>query len=135
MEISKYRNIDHAGFATIVAVVMISTIALAIGSQISRNGLIGLDLFDLVHNGDGAMASTDSCIEDALLKIRNDANHAIFSQQFNLGSIDCNINMAQAGDVIQVLSIGTDQGYAKRISAEIKIENDRIIITNWNEDN
>lgn len=116
------------GIAMLVSVLIISSVALAI--------VIGFVLMSLTESKMGIhrnkmieiFAATDSCIDDALVKLNG--NHGYAGEVFNYADIACTINVSGSG-ATRTLNANSTYEDTYAVSAEVLVNLDPFTVETW----
>lgn len=131
---------EKKGFAAIVTIVIISAAILLAAYSSSFLGLGELLIGREAQKGEEAFALTDGCVDEAMQRLRRDANYGLgqgeISLSFSNGS--CIIRITSlGGDLRQINATGTisapDANYAKAIIAEVSLSGGIVTVTSFQE--
>lgn len=130
--IKKYKY--SQGFMALTSMLIISAISLAIAISISLLGISEAKSTTSLKYGDEASAIAQSCVEEALLRLKLNINYS--GGSLNVASGTCNISITgpiseKTIDVTAQLSaIST---YTKRVQVVTRNSNDGLNILIWKE--
>jgi len=126
------RN-DH-GFAAITSMIVISVVVLAIATSVALMGIDHAQNSLSTTKSLEANTMAKSCVEEALYRLRDDANYTGGSLVFTDGS--CVIVISGTGSNRDISSISTITGppsYVYSLLVSVKRTGQSINITNWQE--
>ncbi len=129
------RNSYYSGgYIALTSILVISAVALAISISISLLGVgEAKSSFDY-KKGQETLKIAESCIEEALLRLRNDSNYAGASLNVGNGTCSINVSGADADRTIDVSAQLTNlSSYTQNIQVTAKRTGNSINIVSWNQ--
>ncbi len=119
------------GYMTLITVLIISTVALIIGTTVSLLAIGQAQSGYAITKGEDALAFVDGCAEDALLKTKN-------SPTYNGGTITrpegtCSITISKAGNTWTILATTTATTYKKTIRVVVTRSTGTLVVSSWEE--
>lgn len=128
---NSYRE---GGFAALLSVLVVSIVALTISVSISLLG-VGEAKNSLDYKrGQEVLKIAEGCVEEALLRLRNDDTYS--GGSLNVGDGLCNINISGSGADRVIDVVGQIQGppsFEKSIQVNVRRSGNSINIVNWSE--
>jgi hypothetical protein len=126
---------NQKGFIALTSILIISTVALAVSVSISLLGVGEAKSSLDFKKGQETLKIAEGCIEEALIRIRNDDTYT--GGSLNVGDGSCTISVSGTGsdrtvDVTATIS-GSSLDYIKRIQITTKIIGNSINILTWTE--
>ena len=144
MNISKYKihnslfmihnSVYSGGYIALTSILVISAVALAISVSISLLGVGEAKSSLDYRRGQETLKIAESCTEEALLRLRNDANYS--SGSLNVGGGTCSINVNGVGadrtiDVSAQLTNLSD--YSQSIQVIVKRAGNSVNVVSWSQ--
>lgn len=119
------------GYITLISVLvagalilLITTTLLITGITFSKNGLA-------LENSNQAKALADACAEEALQQIRDSVAYS-GGATLNIGNGSCNYTVLSIGGQSRnIQSVGTVNGYVRKVEINIDKINPQINVTSW----
>lgn len=127
----KILNNNQQGVAALLTIVIISAAVLIMAFTASLLGLGELDLGFTSQKGGEALSAADSCIEEALRRLRLDSNYS--GGTLNVGNGSCIINITANGNDRTITAESTIGDYHKKIQAEATLSGSDTAINSWQE--
>lgn len=129
-KLKKLKN-DNRGVAALLTIVIIGAAVLIMAASASQLGLGELESGYYSQKGEEAFSVADGCAEEAMRRLRMDANYA--GGSLNLGAGSCIISVVVAGSSRTVDVVGTVGEYNKKIEVSLTLNGNVITIDNWSE--
>ncbi len=117
------------GMAALLTVIIIATATLIMAFNASLLGLGELNLGYISQQGNEVTTITESCIEEALYRLKLDPAYS--GGTLALGNGSCIINITANGDNRIIIASGTMDVYNKKIQVGLTLTNHQINITSW----
>lgn len=122
------------GFIALTSILVISAVALAVTVSISLLGVGEAKSSLDFKKGQEALKIAEGCVEEALLRLRDDASYS--GGSLNVGNGSCTINISGTGsdrtiDVSATLSVPPD--YVKKLQITAKRIGNSINSITWQE--
>lgn len=119
------------GYMTLITVLIISTVAVVIGTTVSLLAIGQAQSSYTLTKGEDALAFVDGCMEDALLKTKN-------SPTYNGGTITrpegtCSITVSKAGNIWTILATTTATAYKRTIRVVVTRSAGTLVVSSWEE--
>ncbi len=130
----KNTNKKQAGLMAISSLLIISAVALAIAVSISMIGIGEAQNSLTYKKGAEVLKVAESCVEESLLRLRDDVNYSGGSLQVGNGS--CTINVIGAGSDRTIDVTGTISGppqFVRQLQLTVKRTGQSINILTWQE--
>ena len=122
------------GAAALLTIVIIAAAVLIMVYNASLLGLGELDLGYTSQKGGEAQSIADGCIEEALRRIRLDANYS--GDSLNLGAGSCIMTVSTSDNISTItVTANIDSEYYKKIEVVADLNESPIVITSWKEKN
>lgn len=122
---------DKRGVAALLVIVIVSAAVLTMAFSASLLGLGELDMGWTSQKGAEALALTDGCVEEALLRLKLDSGYS--GETLNIGSNSCIISVAVLGDDRTITVSGTVDDFNKKIQATATLNNGVLTLNTWQE--
>lgn len=124
---------SQSGFIALTTVLILSAVSIAIGITVSRLSIGEGQASLALTNGEQELSFVEGCMEDALLKVRANANYVGGTIGRPAGEGTCTVTVSNVGTVwtITATQLGTD--YTKSVQAVINRIPTGITITSWQE--
>lgn len=109
-------NRNNKGYIAFTSILVISAVVLAIAAGVSFMGISEANTFLGFKKGKEALYIADSCIEDALVRVRDSSTYS--SGSLNVGDGSCTITVTRAGQNFTIDAEGLIAGppqYRKKI--------------------
>jgi len=122
------------GFIAFTSLLVISAVALAIATSISLLGITEAKSSLDFKKGQEVLKIAEGCLEESLLRLRDDVNYTTGS--LNLSGGSCNITVSGAGANRTISITATIPGppsYTKNLSATVKRAGNSINLLTWQE--
>jgi len=117
--------------AALLTIVIISAAVLIMAFSASLLGLGELDLGYTSQKGGEALSAADSCVEEALRRLRLDSDYS--GGDLNVGQGSCIINITVNGSDRTITAESTVGEYHKKVQAEATLSGSDTAITSWQE--
>jgi len=122
------------GFIAFTSLLVISVVTLAIAVSISLLGISEANVSLGFKKGQETLKVAEGCAEEALLRLRDNANYT--DSSLNVGSGSCNISISGTGsdrtiDITATISGPPD--YVKKIQITAKRAGNSINLVSWQE--
>lgn len=122
------------GYIAFTSILIISVVALSVAMSITILGINEAKSSLTYKKGQETLKIAESCLEEALIKIRNNQEYS--GETLNILNGSCTINIETISDT-KTLSIGAtlsgNPDYRRNITVEvIRVAND-VIVTGWQE--
>lgn len=129
----KYKK-HQQGFIAFTSLLVISAVTLAIAVSISLLGITEANTSLGFKKGQEALKIAESCSEEALLRLRDNAGYA--GGSLNVGNGSCNMSISGIGSDRTIEITATLTGppdYVKKLQVTAKRVGNSINITSWQE--
>jgi len=127
MKNSLYKN--QNGAVVILAAVIVSIAALLAASTTAWLGMGNIEIDKHWQKGEETLSIADGCLENVLLRWKNDKDYMANDEKLFIGSDFCIINTTGVGAIRRVNISAFILPYVKKITAEINTDNDLEIIS------
>lgn len=127
-------NKRQSGFIAFTSLLVVSAATLAIAVSISLLGIGEAKSSLDFKKGQEALKIAESCLEEGLLRLRDNANYT--GGSLNVGEGSCTINVRGSGNEKTINVSATITGalqYVKELEASTKRVGNSINITSWEE--
>jgi hypothetical protein len=124
----------QSGLTAITSLLIISTVAIGIAISVSLLGITEAQNALSFHQGMRAGYSATSCVEEALLRLRDDVQYSGGSLQ--VGDASCTIQVSGTGSNRTIVAEGEITGppsFVKEITVAVKRTGGSITILDWEE--
>ena len=122
---------NQSGIAALLTVVIVAAATLIMAYSASLLGLGELELGYTSQKGAEALSAADSCVEEALRRLRLDSNYS--GGTLNVGNGSCIMNITANGNDRTIAAESTIGEYHKKIEAQIALSGNVITINSWEE--
>jgi hypothetical protein len=129
MEYFKYKN--EKGVAALLLVMIISVAALLMAVGAARLGMGELESGDVSQKADETYYIGDSCVAEALERLRVNPNYT--GGTLSLGSGSCILTVVASGSVKTITANATVGQYNKKIQISATLGAAGITINSWSE--
>jgi hypothetical protein len=125
---------NKGGYIALVSILVITAVALAISVSISLLGVGEAKSSLDYRRGQEALKIAESCIEEALFRLRNDDTYT--GGSLSIGNGSCTISVSGSGSdrtidvVAQVLGLAQ---YTKKLQVTLVLAGNSVNITSWSE--
>ncbi|RLC38576.1 hypothetical protein DRH27_01950 [Candidatus Falkowbacteria bacterium] len=124
---------SQSGMAAIIIVVVIGATALVLAKSASLSGINEIDISFNKDQGEKALSLAEGCAEETLRRIQLDTSYIAADLELTYGGGYCIIN-TEANGSQRTITINSQVGdYFKKLEVEAELEENRIIINNWQE--
>ena len=110
------------GTIALISLLVISAVVLAIGISVSLTGLDEMKMGFRQGQTTGAFYVAESCMEEALFRLKQDENYS--GGALSIGDGSCNIDITANGSQRTITVTGTLNQYTRGIQAIVNILND-----------
>lgn len=124
----------NSGFVAFTSILVISAVVLAIATSISLIGIGSVKSALSGKKGQEALKVAESCVEEGLLRLRDDGNYV--GGTLNVGDGFCTISVGGSGVDRTIDAAGSLVGppsFTKRIRVTLKKAGNSVNITGWQE--
>ncbi|HSW87945.1 MAG TPA: hypothetical protein VLG12_02160 [Candidatus Saccharimonadales bacterium] len=118
------------GYIAILTVLIISAVVLIIATTVSLLAIGEAQSAFALFKGEDTITFVEGCMEDALLKARN--NNSYTSGSITRPEGTCTITISKAGTTWTVMATTTNTQYARTVQAVIT-RGSQMAITSWKE--
>ena len=128
------KNFSKKGFIAFTSLLVISAVTLAIAMSVSLIGINSATSSLGYQKSQGAVKIGESCLEETLLRLRNDGNFSGVS--LSLGEGSCIATVSASGNTRTIWITSTIAGppqYSKMLNAAATRVGKSITITSWTE--
>jgi hypothetical protein len=132
-ENQKYSH-RSGGYIAFMSILVVSAVALAISLSISLLGVGEAKNSLDFKKGQETQKIAESCVEEALIRLRDDSIY--LGGSLNVGNGLCTINISGTGINRQIDVVGQidgTPGYFKQIEVNVEILGNSINVLNWSE--
>jgi hypothetical protein len=131
LDSQKLRKFHRPGIAALLVVVIVGGAALLMALSVSILGLNDMEMGYNSQNGQNVFSLTDSCGEEALLRLKRDSNYA--GGTLNLGGGSCIITVI--GDLPdKIITLTGNLGdYNNKIQITAAISEETVTVVDWTE--
>ena len=124
---------SQSGIAALLTVVIIGAAALIMARSASLLGIGEADMAYTLEKGERTSAMAEGCVEEILRRFQLDPNYAAIDFVLPVGNGQCTVNTEANGNQRTIIVLGNLDEYYKNIQVDITINNEQIIIDNWQE--
>ncbi len=121
----------NEGFVALISVLIVGAVGVVILTSLVSLGVSSVKSSISIEDGNRALMVADSCVEEALLKIRED-NYFIGTEQVNFDEGNCFYIIESNGEEVRTVKIeGRFKNSTKRLLIVINEINPKIVIGHW----
>lgn len=120
------------GAVTLAVVITIFFSALALVTTLSFIGLGELISSDQTSTSERALTISDSCLHEALLRLKQDENYS--GDTLSVGSDSCTISVSGTGSDRTVSVITVSRNTTRKVEVDVTISSAQISLDTWIED-
>ncbi len=124
---------SQSGLAALLIIVIIGATALIMAKSASLLGIGEVDMAYIMEKGEETLIMAEGCAEETLRRFRLDSNYVANDFSLPVGNGQCTINTTANGDQRTITVLGNVADYYKKIQVDMTINNEQIIIDNWQE--
>lgn len=128
---------NKKGIAALIVVLIITASALIMAYNASWLGLGEIDLSYSSQKGGEALSLSEACVEEALLRMKNDSNFGLGEGNITLsiGTNSCIINISSNLNERVILATGIVEQFSKKVEASVNITspNNELSLNYWRE--
>src|SRR6056297_10402 len=122
---------SRRGATALVVVLIIGAASLIMAYGATLLGLGELNMSYTARQGGGAMAGAESCLEEALIRLKRSPTYS--GGNLEIGEYSCIINISGSGDPYMVSVESSYGDYTKKIEAEAVFDNGIPYLDSWRE--
>jgi len=122
---------SRRGATALVVVLIIGAASLIMAYGATLLGLGELNMSYTARQGGGAMAGAESCLEEALIRLKHSPTYS--GGNLEIGEYSCIINISGSGDPYMVSVESSYGDYTKKIEAEAVFDNGIPYLDSWRE--
>ncbi|MEK7185788.1 MAG: hypothetical protein AAB675_00280 [Patescibacteria group bacterium] len=121
---------SQGGYIAISMVLILSAVILGIIVTVARLGIGEGQVSLALSKGENSLHFVESCIEDVLLRIREDPSYSASSITYPEGT--CSVTISPAGSVYTITTSNSDTSYKRTIEAVV-VRGASMSLTSWKE--
>ncbi len=126
------KNTVEEGFVALISILVVSAIGVLIIISLSSSSISSSKMTVSTEDSMGALFFANTCIEEALLKIREE--NFIGSGNISFGKGNCYYNIESNTGESRTITTEGEVGFAKRkLKVIISTINPKIVILSWKE--
>ncbi len=125
-----YAN-NQRGMAALLTIVIISAATLIMAFNASLLGLGELDLGYTAQKGSQALSVADSCVEEALRRLRLNSSYS--GGTLSSGNGSCTVNVEASGSNRTITTTSTVDEFHKKIQVTATLAGSNTTINTWQE--
>jgi len=125
---------NQTGFIAFTSLIVIAAVALAISTSVALMGIDSAKGSLSLSKSQETSAIAKSCLEEALVRLRDDTNYS--GGNLSVGNGSCTVTVSGTGADRTITSVGTIAGpptYIKTIQVVIKKAGGSINVLSWQE--
>ncbi|MBU4217208.1 hypothetical protein L6270_05270 [Candidatus Parcubacteria bacterium] len=122
---------NQKGMAAIFTILVIGAAALIMARSAAFLSMSSLNTSFVSDKKSEVEYLTEGCIEESLRRLQFDHNYAVIDLNLMQGDGSCLMTVEGGGDERLIIAEGTITDYHKKITANVVINNDKIIINKW----
>lgn len=129
---------ENSGFVALTAVLVISFLVLTVATSISVLGVGEAKSSYDYRRGQEVLKMAEGCVEESLLRIRNDSSYTGTLSPLAIGNGTCTISVSGTGisrTVAVEAQLVEQRTYKKRLEATLSIVGNSVNINSWTEMN
>jgi len=124
---------NQKGAAALMIVIILTALIVLI---VSFSQLAGMDILEFgfsAKTGQDVLMVAESCSEEAFLRLSRDANYR--GGTVTVGNTVCVISVSGTNPCTEceIVAEATGNGFTRTIRTEIRLENEDLLITDWEE--
>lgn len=120
------------GAALLVAVIVVSAIALTVALSASLGSLSGLVTSSREQQSAASLAGAEACVDEALVRLVWDDAYA--GGSFGMGEAACQIGVSGLGSTRTIQATSTVATFVRKIEVGVSLGSSGLTITQWGED-
>lgn len=82
-----------------------------------------------LERGEQTLAFADGCMEEALFRIRGDANYG--DATIDLEGVTCTVDVERSGDDYTITTETTNSGHTRRVTVQANRGASQVTLTSW----
>jgi len=123
---------NQKGYIALIAVIIVVMVTLAIGLSLNLLSISEMKSGLLKQQSWQSFTLADSCLDEALLRLRRDANFS--GANLNIGRGSCTITVVRQGFFGRVITVESNvDNIIRNLRAEVRIFLGRIVFNDWRE--
>jgi hypothetical protein len=124
---------NQDGLAVLLVVVVLGAVSLILTRSVSQVGLSSLEEAWAGAKAGEVSTMGEACVEEAFRRWQIDSDYTATNTVFTIGNGQCLITAAAAGKERIAIIQAQNGDYHKRFKAQATINNNQIILNNWQE--
>lgn len=122
---------NEKGVSVLIVVVIIAAVSLIISRNISFIGFGELEMGDRHNFGEKNLQIAEACLEEVLLRIRENHNYAANEENITFDNLQCRLSVSdQGGEKIIDLESVSDK-YKRQLSIQARIIDDQVVVESY----
>lgn len=126
-----YDKYMQNGYMTLITVLIISAVALMIGTTVSLLAIGQAQAGLSVTRGEDTLAFVEGCMEDALLKTKNSPTYA--GGLITRPEGTCSITVSKAGNTWTITATTTATAYKRVVRVVVARSTNTLVLSSWEE--
>ena len=119
------------GYIALIAVLIISAVALAIGLSLNIFGIQESQTSLMTQYSAASAVAGDTCLDEAYIRLENDAKYA--GGQLIVGPASCTITVVPDVDDLRVTVVATTNTVTRSYESHVILDNNQTIVRSWRE--
>lgn len=116
-------------------IVLVAAVMMTLGLSVQLSTISGIQETTLANESEQAYIAAEGCVQDALLRLRNDPNAAEGLLSIVLGTTQCTTTIARAGKLRTIVGRGTFGQTTRmvRVLVSVEVAPGPVTILSWQE--
>ncbi len=127
----KLKLHNQGGYIALITVLIIVAVTLAIGVSINLLSISESQIGLMQEQAGMAFATADACVDEAMMRLKNDPGYAGVSLNFASGT--CTIVITAQGTTRTIRAEGSVATFTRAIQADVSLIGNQILLTAWRE--
>ncbi len=125
----------RSGFSSLLMIVLVAAVMMTLGLSVQLSTISGIQETTLANESEQAYIAAEGCVQDALLRLRNDPNAAEGLLSIVLGTTQCTTTIARAGKLRTIVGRGTFGQTTRmvRVLVSVEVAPGPVTILSWQE--
>ncbi len=112
----------RSGFSSLLMIVLVAAVMMTLALSVQLSTISGIQETTLANQSEQAYIAAEGCVQDALLRLRNDPNAAEGVMSIALGTTQCTTTITRAGKLRTIVGRGTFGQTTRIVQVVVSVE-------------